>query len=178
MTWKRPLSSRKLGIPARYWFALLVTFLAALSVATQGRVPLSVRFWDMAPEFGLFLAVAVGLLRNPAAGAGAGFVTAYLQTSLSPFSPGSTYFIDTVVGFLAGLVSGRFYTDHPLVAAVSGALAGVVAETLFYILDPRSAVLWLRGAGAQAIYGLVMTPVFYAVLHRTARNIPDVSEPA
>jgi len=141
-----------------------------LAVAVQSRLPAGLMAFGTPPDIALALAVAIGLLAGPVTGAAAGFVSAYLLAANTPYSPGSIYVSHILVGFLAGIPRARLYTDNPLVAPAVGILAGVVSPTIFYVISPRSPILWAQSAVAQAAYCLVLTPIWYVVLLGPARR--------
>ena len=143
-----------------------ILMLLVLTAAVGPAIPASLRIFDIAPDFSLNVVVALGLLSGPSAGAAAGFGAAYLAAANTPFSPGSIYLTHILAGYGAGMARSAIYTDHPLVAPLVGAAMGVLSESLFYILNPRDPVLWAQGAAAQAICGLIATPLFCIGLRR------------
>nr|MDQ2732406.1 hypothetical protein [Armatimonadota bacterium] len=160
----RKVPSQKPPRPISFYVA--VALLLGMSVVTQLQFPLSIQCWGVSPDLVLVVVVAAGLLQGSIVGAVVGFAGAYLLSSIGPFSPGSIFLSHIVVGYLAGLVVFRAYTDHPLVSAGAGFLGGVLAETIFYVLNPKDARVWLEGALVCGAYAFVLTPLAYFFLRR------------
>ena len=134
------------------------------AAALQLRMPPGLCILNIQPDLVLFLAVATGLLCGQGPGSLIGLGGAYLLGAGIPFSPGALYFSHTVVGYLSGVPRSRLYTEHPLVPAAAGCLAGAAAETLFFLLSPRSPAGWVSGVLAQSFYGLLICPAAFALL--------------
>ncbi|MCA1595032.1 MAG: hypothetical protein LC772_01185 [Chloroflexi bacterium] len=151
--------------PASTRIFLLALALMVPAAALQLRMPAGICILHVQPDLVLFLALAAGLRCGQTPGAVLGFAGAYFLSAGIPFSPGALYFSHVVVGYLSGAPRSRLYTEHPLVPAVAGCLAGAAAETLFFFLSPRSLASWAAGAAAQSLYGLLICPAAFAILH-------------
>lgn len=170
----RKITPRKAPRPIGFYVA--VALFLGMGVVTQLGFPLSLQIWSVSPDLVLVVVIAAGLLQGSMVGAVVGFAGAYLLSSIGPFSPGSIFLSHIVVGYLAGLVVFRAYTDHPLVSAGAGFMGCALAETIFYILNPKDARVWLVGALVCGAYAFVLTPLTYYFLRRFVNSIRSQEE--
>lgn len=155
---------------------MAIAVLLGMGVVTQLRFPPSLQVLGVPPNLVLVVVVAAGLLQGSMVGAVVGFAGGYLLSSISPFSPGSAFLSLMAVGYLAGLVCFRAYTDHPLVSAGAGFLGGALAETIFYILNPTNVLVWIENALVCGAYAFVLTPLVYFFLRRFVDSIRSQEE--
>ncbi|HET6383529.1 MAG TPA: hypothetical protein VFJ58_09080 [Armatimonadota bacterium] len=147
----------------------LLMGLVVIAAAIQTRLPSGLEWRGVAPDLALAIAIAAGLHDGSMTGAAMGFLGAYLIAPQASLSPGSIYFSHILVGYLSGFPRARLYTENPLVPVAAGLAAGVLSETFFYLLTPRSPLLWIQGAAVQGLYLMALTPVIHALLHSLGR---------
>ena len=126
------------------------------------------------PELVYLVTVVFAALRGPAEGAVVGFVGGLAQDFLLNMPKGITALTLTMLGYTVGLARQYITSPSPLLPAVLVALgtAGGVAfhQAVAFLLgeeeDPFSYVA--KVVFLTALYGGVLTPIFFPVLRRAA----------
>jgi len=126
------------------------------------------------PELLYLVTVVFAALRGPAEGAVVGFVSGLAQDFLLNMPKGITALTLTMLGYTVGLARQYITSPSPLLPAVLVAVgtAGGVAfhQAVAFLLgeeeDPFSYVA--KVVLLTAVYGGVLTPIFFPVLRRAA----------
>lgn len=117
---------RGLQMKQTFKIALLVFGGLVLQIALIARVSV----FGSKPDFPLALIVVVALLKGPFHGELVGFVSGSLIDLLSGGPLGIQAFSRTVIGYCAGFVRGRFYSENLITQAVSGFVATLASKII------------------------------------------------
>jgi rod shape-determining protein MreD len=124
------------------------------------------------PELLYLVTVVVAALRGPAEGAVVGFVSGLAQDFLLNSPKGITALTLTMLGYAVGLARQYITSPSPLLPAILVALgtAGGIAfhqAVAFLLGEEGGPFLYLaKVVGLTALYGFVLTPIFFPVLRR------------
>ena len=143
------------------WFAISLVAAAGL----QGNLPASISIWGGKPDLLLVVLIAYALAADPATGAAMGFVTGLIHGSAVGLALGSFIVTRTIVGFLAGLVTSRLFSQNPIVPMLSAAWLTFVSEGLFLLANPRPNLVLVAGRiGGECISNAFLTLLLYWVM--------------
>lgn len=136
-----------------------------VAAGLQGNLPSGFSLWGAQPDFILVVLIAYALAAEPSFGAALGFVAGLIHGSAVGVCLGSFIVTRTVVGFLAGFVTGRLFSENPVVPVLSAAWLTFVCEVLFLLANPRPNFgLTLRTVGAECLLNSLLTLILCWVL--------------
>ena len=136
-----------------------------IAAGLQGNLPASISIWGAKPDLILVVLIAYALAADPASGAALGFVAGLIHGSAVGLSLGSFIVTRTIVGFLAGLVTTRLFSQNPIVPMLSAAWLTLVSEGLFLLANPRPHLVLVVGRiGGECISNAVLTLLLYWVM--------------
>jgi rod shape-determining protein MreD len=143
-----------------------LTLLLLLAGGLQSTVSYRFAIGGGQPDFVLVIALTAALLSNARVGGLVGFAAGLITAGLTGQTVGTYIVTRTLVGFLAGGLSGRFLRVHVVTVAVCAGIGALTAELLYGLSVPRSGFLpIIRAAGIGAI-GNGVAALFAAVLLR------------
>jgi len=125
------------------------------------------------PELLYLVTVIFAVLEGPAEGAVVGFVSGLAQDFMLNMPKGITALTLTMLGYTVGLARQYITSPSPLLPAVLVALgtAGGVAfhEAVAFLLGEQEGFSYAaKVILLTAVYGAVLTPIFFPVLRRAA----------
>lgn len=152
----------------RRW--LLSFGLVAILMVIQSTWLDYIAFYSVIPDLSLLAIVYISFKSPGLQGQGLGFVAGLLQDGISAAPFGLNAFIKTSVGWLANLLSGKFYIDKFLMPAIFGSVATLAKAVFLGILaiffpgkilcyDIVSSVLWIEVA-----YNAIVAPILFFLL--------------
>jgi rod shape-determining protein MreD len=117
----------------RYILPIVMLILAG---ALQGNVPFWLTFKGVRPDFLLVVLVSTSLTLDPLAGGVIGFMAGCIHGTIAGSSLGSFIVSRTIIGFLSGLVTVRFFSDNPLVPVIAAGGLTFLGEAVFLLASP------------------------------------------
>jgi len=148
----------------QYVFPLLALIAAG---AVQGAIPPALTILGARPDIILVVLIVYSLQFEPAVGAVLGFAAGVLHGSLVGMSITGFVVTRTLTGFVAGLVTTRVFSDHPMVPALAVAWLTAFCEIIFLLANPPPAVfVALRTLLGECIYNVILS----LVIHWFMRN--------
>ena len=146
----------------RYVWPVITLIIAA---GLQGNWPRSITLFGATPDFVLVLLIAYALAADPSFGATIGFIAGLIHGGAAGTSLGSFIVTRTIVGFLAGLVTTRLFSDNPIVPVISAAWLTLVGDGLFLLANPRPDLAnAMRMVAGECILNAVLTLLLYCIL--------------
>ena len=146
----------------RYLWPVITLIIAA---GLQGNWPRSITLLGATPDFVLVLLIAYALAADPSFGATLGFIAGLLHGGAVGIGLGSFIVTRTIVGFLAGLVTTRLFSNNPIVPVLSAAWLTLVGDGLFLLANPRpDMALALRTVAGECILNAALTLILYCIL--------------
>lgn len=133
--------------------------------------------YSVIPDLSLLAIVYISFKSPGLQGQSLGFMTGLMQDGISAAPFGLNAFIKTSVGWLANLLSGKFYIDKFLIPAIFGSVATLIKAiylTILAMIFPQkilsynffSSVLWIEIA-----YNAIAAPVLFMLMHPLDRFI-------
>lgn len=152
-----------------------ITFLVLLiCVAAQSTWPTWLRLRGQPPDLALAAVLSIGLTTGAGSGAMAGFLGAYLWASVAGVGMGSVFVSHMGLGFLAGAMRGRMFSDRLSLAVILVAAGVIVAAVVNLLLaPPASPQSWVSVVLARAVYSAIATIPIYSLMHYLARHYPE-----
>ncbi|OHD14492.1 MAG: rod shape-determining protein MreD [Spirochaetes bacterium GWB1_48_6] len=134
-----------------------------------------IAIYSVVPDLSLLAIVYISFKSPGLQGQSVGFATGLLQDGISAAPFGLNAFIKTSIGWLANLLSGKFYIDKILMPALFGFVATLAKAIYLAILatifsgkilsyDLFGRVLWIEVA-----YNAVVAPVLFLLLNSLDR---------
>lgn len=117
----------------KYVFPVLMLVLAG---TLQGNIPAWMVIKGARPDLILVVLIAMSLELDPGAGAVLGFLAGLIHGSLVGISIGSFIASRTIIGFAAGFVTIRMFSENPLVPVVAAGALTFVGEVMFLLANP------------------------------------------
>lgn len=146
----------------RYVLPVISLIIAA---GLQGNWPRCATLFGATPDFVLVLLVAYALAADPSFGATLGFIAGLISGGAVGKGLGSFIVTRTIVGFLAGFVTTRLFSQNPIVPVLSAAWLTLVGDGLFLLANPRPNLTHaLRTAAGECILNAGLTLILYWVL--------------
>ncbi|MDI6756638.1 MAG: rod shape-determining protein MreD [Endomicrobiia bacterium] len=144
-------------------------------IALSGFFAIYMKFLGASPEFFLIFLAAASLGEGPRFGAAFGFVSGIFADFVSVFLPGSQCLIYTTVGYLCGILSGKFYVNsaqNRILVTLSAtvfvrAALWLAAETFGMRYSPS-----FRSIALTAIYNVASSPFIFAAAALAVRLAP------
>jgi len=152
----------------RRWF--LSFLLVSMLIVIQSTWLDFIAIFSVVPDISLLAVVYISFKSPGLQGQSLGFLAGLLQDGISAAPFGLNAFIKTSIGWLANLLSGKFYIDKVLMPAIFGTVA-TLSKAFYLILlatifpgkiisyDLLGRVLWIEVA-----YNTVIAPILFLLL--------------
>lgn len=160
--------------PRSAWMGFAVSLLLLLlAAAAQSTWPQWLRLYGQVPDLTLAAVLSIGLTTGAPSGLTAGFLGAYLWASIAGLPIGNLFVSHMGLGFLAGAMRGRMFSDRLLLAMIVVAAAVVVAAVVNLVLAPPPTLgNWISAVFTRALFsGLLAMPV-YGLMRWLSRYYP------
>lgn len=165
----RPAAPRS----ALYGLALTLALLL-VCVAAQSVWPPWLRMQGQVPELALAAVLCIGLTAGGLAGLTAGFFGAFLWASVASLPMGNLFVSYMLLGFLAGAMRGRMFSDRLLLAAIVVAAGVIIAAVINLLLaPPPSPQAWISAVLARAVLSAILTIPIYLLMRLLSRYYPE-----
>jgi hypothetical protein len=161
--------------PRSAWYGALITVLLLLvCVAAQSTWAPWLRMHGQVPQLVLAAVLSIGLTTGSFGGVLAGFLGAYLLASVTGLPMGNLFVSYMALGFLAGAMRGRMFSDRILLAMIVVAVGVIVAAVIGLILaPPPSPQAWVSVIFARAIFSALLTIPLYSLMRYLSRYYPE-----
>ena len=107
-----------------------------LAGALQGNSPGWLSIKGGRPDFLLVALISTSLTLDPTKGAVLGFVAGLIHGSIIGTDIGSYIVSRTIIGFVAGMINIRFFSDNPVVPVLSAGVLTFMGEGFFLLASP------------------------------------------
>lgn len=121
----------------RYVLPVILLFAAG---AVQGNLPVWMSIKGAKPDLLLVVLIATALTLDPLAGAVLGFLAGLIHGSIVGLNLGSFIVCRTIIGFTAGMITVRLFSENPLVPVIAAGALTVAGEILFLLANPVSSL--------------------------------------
>jgi rod shape-determining protein MreD len=168
-----PAGPRRSAALGHLWsFGLLL-----VCVSAQFAWPGWLKLYGQAPDLTLAAVISLGLTAGAPAGAVAGFLGAYLWGSVAALPMGNLFISHMGLGFLAGAMRGRMFSDRLSLAMILIGAGVIVAAIVNLLLaPPPTPQSWITVVLARAFYGALATVAIYPLVRLLARYYPVPEE--
>lgn len=141
------------------------TICLLLAAGLQGSLPSGISIFGGMPDLILVVLIAYSLAEDPTFGATLGFIAGLIQGCNVGLSIGSFIATRSIIGFTAGFVSGRLFSENAIVPMISAVWLTAVCGTLFQLVNPRLPLPITVGIVlGQCIHNAIATLVLYFIL--------------
>lgn len=156
-------------------YGYLVSLLLLLvCVAAQSTWAPWLRLRGQVPELALAAVLSIGLTTGGLNGLVAGFLGAYLWASVTGVPIGNLFISYMTLGFLAGMMRGRMFSDRLLLATIVVAAGVLVAAIIgLLIAPPPSPQAWISAILARALFSGLLTLPIYSLMRLLSRYYPE-----
>ena len=139
--------------------------LLLLAAAIQGNLPMWLTIKGARPDLILVVVIATALTLDPVTGTVVGFIAGFIHGSIIGENLGSFMISRTIIGFTAGCVTIRFFSENPLVPVVAAGGLTFAGEGLFLLLNPITDLTTaLNTMLAKALYNSLLALIAYWIL--------------
>jgi hypothetical protein len=126
---------------------------------------------DALPDVVLTTLLLVGVITGPRRAALQGFLGGYLCGVFAGTSLGGFMASRLLAGYLVGLVQNVMVRDNPLVAWTSVFGGSVVAEAIFFVMNPTFELqIWTATVLKEALFNALLSVLIYPLLLRLLRS--------
>lgn len=137
---------------------VLILFAAAL----QGNLPEWLIFKGGQPDLILVVLIATALTLDPVAGAVLGFLAGLVHGSIAGVSLGSFIVTRTIIGYAAGSMTVRLFSDNPVVPVVAAGGLTFVGEFIFLLANPTPDLIGgINTILAKSLYDSLLTIIVF-----------------
>lgn len=144
---------------------LLPVGMLVLAAALQGNLPAWLVLKGARPDLPLVVLIATALSLDPLSGAALGFIAGLIHGSIVGASLGSFIVSRTIIGFAAGSVTIRLFSENPVVPVLSAGGLTLLGEVIFLLANPvPSLAASLKIILAKSLYNSLLTLVVYWIL--------------
>jgi len=156
---------------------ILAFVLLVVLGALQSSWPTWLRVSSQPPDLVLATVIMLGLHAGCMAGVFAGFSGALIWGSLAHVPLGHLFIAYMSLGYFAGALRGRMFSERLPVAMILAAL-GIIGAALveFVFVPPPSPQIWAKTTVARVLLGLVITGLLFPIVRYVARVYPQVEE--
>lgn len=170
-----PTSYFAAGAPRSVWYGVVVTVLLLLvCVAAQSTWAPWLRLRGQVPELALVAVLSIGLTTGSFGGLLAGFLAAFLWASASGLPVGNLFVSYMGLGFLAGAMRGRMFSDRILLAMIVVAVGVIIAAVVGLLLaPPASPQSWVSAVFFRALFSALLTVLVYPLMRYLSRYYPE-----
>jgi rod shape-determining protein MreD len=146
---------------------VLLIGLLLLAATIQGNLPSWLIFKGARPDLILVVIIVTALTLDPVTGTVIGFVAGFVHGSIVGESVGSFIVSRTIIGFAAGCVTIRLFSENPVVPVVAAGGLTFAGEGLFLLLNPiPDFTTALNIMLAKALYNSLLALIAYWILRR------------
>lgn len=134
-------------------------------IALSGFFARYMKFMGASPEFFLIFLAAASLGEGPRFGAAFGFVSGIFADFVSVFLPGSQCLIYTTVGYLCGMLSGKFYVNSAQNRILVTLSATIFVRVALWLAGETFGMRYspsFRSFALTAIYNVASSPFIFA----------------
>jgi len=169
-----PVGTHRSAVLSHVLSFLLLLVLAAAQVTW----PTWLRLSGQPPCLVLAAVISLGLTCGGPGGLTAGFVGAFLWAAVADLPMGNLFVSYMGLGFLAGTMRGRMFSDRLSLAAILVA-AGVILAAIVSLLlaPPPSPQSWIAAVGARAVATALATIPIYPLVRWLSQYYPLPEEP-
>ncbi len=153
---------------------VMPTLLLLVAGALQGNMPEWMMFKGARPDLLLVVVIALSLTFDPLSGAIIGFFAGLIHGSIVGVHLGSYIVSRAVIGFAAGSMTVRLFSDNALVPVVAAGGLTFAGELLFLIFNPiPNFVGSIKVLLAESLYNSLLALLTYWIIRRVqlARKI-------
>lgn len=151
--------------------------LLLVCVSAQYVWPNWLELYGQAPDLTLVAVISVGLITGGFSGLVAGFLGAVLWASVAGAPMGNLFISHMGLGFLAGAMRGRMFSDRLSLAMIVIAAGIVVAAiTNLLLAPPPNPQAWVSAVLARAVYGALIAVAIYPLVRLLSRYYPAPEE--
>ena len=144
---------------------LLPVILLLIAAAIQGNLPSWLTLKGGQPDLILVVLIAFALLLDPLSGALLGFLAGMLHGSVVGYSLGSFIVSRTIIGFAAGSVTIRLFSENPVVPVLAAGGLTFCGEAVFLLANPTHDLLSsLNIILAKSLFNSLLTLIVYWLL--------------
>ncbi len=145
--------------------------------ALQASWPTWLRLSGQPPDLVLATAIMLGLNAGRIAGLFAGFSGALIWASLANVPMGHLFISYMGLGYFAGALRGRLFSERLPVAMILAAL-GIIGAAIVQLIfaPPPSPQIWGKATLARVVYGLIITGLLFPIVRSVARVYPQAEE--
>lgn len=119
------------------------------------------------PDFLLVVLIATALMLDPFEGAIMGFAAGFIHGSIVGISLGSFIISRTLIGFIAGTVTVRLFSENPLVPMLGAGGLTFLSEAVFLLSNPTGGFLVVMNKILMtSLYNSVLTMIAFWILRR------------
>jgi len=109
-----------------------------LAGALQSNIPSWMVIKDARPDFILVVLISISLTLDPGTGAVLGFIAGLIHGSIVGISLGSFIASRTIIGFAAGSVTIRLFSENPIVPVLAAGGLTFAGEIVFLLTNPAN----------------------------------------
>ncbi len=151
----------------------LSSLLLLVLAAAQATWPTWLRLGGEAPSLVLAAVISLGLACGGPGGLTAGFIGAFLWGAIADLPMGNLFVSHMGLGFLAGTMRGRMFSDRMSVAAILVAAGVIVAAiTKLLLAPPLSPESWVAVVFARAVFSALLTVPIYPLARWLSQYYP------
>lgn len=153
--------------------ALVLLVLAS----AQSTWPAWFRLQGQPPDLVLIAVLTLGLTAGAMPGLVAGFLGAFIWAAISGVPMGHLFIAYMGLGFVAGSMRGRMFSDRLSLAVIIVAAGVFVASVISLMLaPPPSPQSWVAAVLARAVYSAALTIPIYPLTRYLAHYYPEPDE--
>lgn len=154
--------------------SVLTLLLLLVCVAAQSVWAPWLRMHGQVPQLALAAVLSIGLTTGGPSGLLAGFLGAFLWASVTGLPVGNLFISYMTLGFLAGAMRGRMFSDRVLLAAIVVMAAVIVAAIIGLLLaPPPSPQAWVSAVFFRALFSGLLTIPIYSLMRLLSRYYPE-----
>jgi len=154
-------------------FVLLLVLAAA-----QSTWPQWLRLWGQTPQLVLAAVISLGLSCGGPSGLTAGFLGAFFWAALSDAPVGNLFISYMGLGFLAGTMRGRMFSDRLSLAVILIAAGVLVTGPINLLLaQPPSPQAWVAAVLGRAVFSALLGVLVYPLVRLLSQFYPLPEEP-
>lgn len=156
-------------------YASVITVLLLLvAVSAQSAWAPWLRLRGQVPELTLALVLSIGLTTGGVWGLVGGFLGAFLWASVTGLPMGNLFVSYMALGFLAGAMRGRMFSDRILLAMIVIAAGVILAAVINLLLaPPPSPQAWISAVFARAAFTALLAVPLYSLMRYLSRYYPE-----
>lgn len=141
---------------------ILPMLLILLAAGLQGNLPEWMLIKGGQPDLILVALIATALMLDPTTGAVLGFFAGLVQGSIVSDSLGSFIVTRTIIGYAAGTLTVRMFSDNPVVPVIAAGGLTFVGEFIFLLANPTPNLIGaINTILAKSLYDSLLTIIVF-----------------